>query len=334
MNLVFFEMAPPEIPTVEAAGLPALVLCETEPLSAENITQHADAEIISTFVSGALGRDVLSRLPRLKFIATRSTGVDHIDLDYCRENGIGVANVPDYGDSTVAEHAFALLLAVGRRIVECAQQTRESNFGYMPAPGFELHGKTLGIIGTGRIGQRAIEMARGFGMRVLAYDRYPQAALTERLSFQYTTLEALLAAADVISLHIPATPEAVNMLSDAQFDRMKAGVILINTARGALVDAAALIRALSSGKVAAAGLDVLAQESLIRDETRYFRAPGQNPAMIAADTLADHVLARMPNVLITPHNAYNTTEARQRILQTTVENIRDFLQGGKSHRIV
>lgn len=241
--------------------------------------------------------------------------------------------MPAYGDATVAEHAFALLLALSRHIVDCVEQTRQGNFSYLPEHGFDLRGKTLGVIGTGRIGQRAIEIAHGFGMDVVAYDALPRQDLADRLGFRYDSLDGMLAAADVLTLHVPATPQTNGMLSDAQFEKMKPGVVLINTARGGVVDIAALIRGLSCGKVRAAGLDVLPDEALVRDESRIFRGGGQPAASVPPEVLADHLVTRFPNVLVTPHNAYNTVEALQRIITTTADNIQAFLAGKPLNRV-
>ncbi len=333
MKIVFFEMEEWETPGTQPLAADNDLACLHEVLKPENARDYADAEIISTFLSSALHQDVLAQLPRLKFIATRSTGFDHIDLDYCKAHGIGVATVPAYGDATVAEHAFALLLALNRRIVACADQTRQGNFGFIPERGFELRGKTLGVIGTGRIGQRAIEIGQGFGMQVVAYDSFPRQELADKMGFHYASLDGLLATADVLTLHIPATPQTSGLLSDAQFDKMKSGVVLINTARGAIVDIAALIRALSRGKVGAAGLDVLPNESLVRDESQIFRTGAVPMPAVPPEALADHVLTRFPNVLVTPHNAYNTTEARQRIMATTTDNILAFENGKTLNRV-
>lgn len=333
MKIIFFEMEEWENPGTQPLVTDNEVVCLHEVLTPENAGDHADAEVISTFLSSSLHQNVLAQLPKLKFIATRSTGFDHIDLDYCKAHGIGVATVPAYGDSTVAEHAFALLLALNRHIVACAEQTRQGNFGFIPERGFELHGKTLGVIGTGRIGQRAIEIGHGFGMQVVAYDSFPRQELADKMGFRYASLEDLLAVVDVLTLHIPATPQTRGLLSDAQFDKMKTGAVLINTARGAIVDSAALIRALSSGKIGAAGLDVLPEESLVRDESQIFRIGAIPMPAVPTEVLADHVLTRFPNVLITPHNAYNTTEARQRITTTTTDNIQAFRNGKSLNRV-
>lgn len=303
------------------------VSCTRKPLDKRTAAAHAQADAISTFVNSKLSADVLAEFPDLKLIATRSTGFDHIDLDWCAANGVTVANVPDYGDSTVAEHAFALLLAVARNLVEAVERTRRGNFSQAGLRGLELRDQVLGVIGTGRIGRRVIEIARGFGMAVVAHDVYPDAEAAARLGFRYAGLDEVLAAADVLTLHVPATPGTANLISDREFALMKPGAILINTARGNVVDVPALVRALADGRLRSAGLDVLPQEPLIREEAQIFRADAPSEGHDLRALVANHVLLRFPNVIVTPHTAYNTQSAVRRIIETTLDNIEAFARG-------
>lgn len=302
------------------------VVCTREALSEATAPNYRDAEVVTTFINSRLSESVLAQFPRLKFIATRSTGYDHIDLAYCRSRVIVVSNVPDYGDSTVAEHVFALLLAVARHLVEAIERTRRGDFSQADLRGFELRDKTLGVIGTGRIGRRTSEIARGFGMSVVAFDVLPDEAAARRLGFRYADLDAVLAAADVVTLHVPATPQTAGLLSDREFSLMKPGAVLINTSRGNVVDVPALVRTLAEGRLKAAGLDVLPQEPLIREEAQIFRAASTEGYDLRA-LVANHVLLRFPNVIVTPHNAYNTDSAVRRILETTLANIEAFARG-------
>src|SRR5262245_25999654 len=300
----------------------------TEPLDPRNAADFSDAEVASPFVNSRLDAAVLSHFPRLKLIATRSTGYDHIDLQYCATHDIVVSNVPDYGDSTVAEHVFALLLAVARNLVEAVERTRRGRFTQTGLRGFELRDRVIGVVGTGRIGLRVIEIARGFGMNVLAYDLQPDHAAAARLNFAYASLDQLLSDADVVTLHVPATSGTHRMLSDREFARMKpGGAILINTARGNIIDIEAMVRALADGRLRAAGLDVLPQEPLIREEAAIFHEGAVRDAEDFKALVANHVLLRFPNVIVTPHNAYNTEAALQRIIATTLANIEAFAQG-------
>lgn len=302
------------------------VLCTRGIINEAAASAHADAEIISPFVYSRLDARVLSRFAHLKLIATRSTGYDHIDLGYCQSRGITVCNVPGYGDSTVAEHAFALLLGLARKIADAAERTRRGRFDQADLRGFELKGKTIAVIGAGRIGMRVIEIARGFAMEAIAVDPRPDEMAARRLGFRYASLETALGHADVTTLHVPANAETQRFISEREFALMKPGAVLINTARGSVVDVEALARALVGGRLAGAGLDVLPQEQQLREEAEIFRADSENSIDLKA-LVANHVLLRFPNVLVTPHNAYNTTEAIARIIDTTLANIEAFARG-------
>lgn len=325
MKIVIFETEQWEAAACARLAGPHALACTPEPLRPDNVARFADAEVISPFVHSNLGAAVLARMPRLRLIATRSTGYDHVDLAYCREAAITVCNVPDYGDHTVAEHAFALLLALCRHIPEATERVRRGDVRARDLRGVELTGKTLGVIGAGRIGRRVLQIARGFGMRTLASDPSPDAAARKDPDFHAVSLPVLLAASDVISLHAPGGSGL--HLSDPEFALMKTGALLINTARGGAVDPAALLRALSSGRLAGAGLDVIAEEQAFGDEAEIFRQDAQvDPARLRA-LLADHALVRLPNVLVTPHIAYNTQEAVDRITETTLGNIEAYAAG-------
>lgn len=310
------------------------VSCTGDPLNAHTASAYANAEIVSPFVNSKLTAEVLGLFPHLKLVATRSTGYDHVDLDFCRAHGITVSNVPNYGDSTVAEHVFALLLAVARNLIDAVERTRRGNFTQSDLRGFELHGKVLGVIGVGRIGRRVIEIAKGFGMPVIAFDPRPDDAAARRLGFRYAALGDVLAAADIVTLHVPSTPETINLLSDHEFGLMKPGAVLINTARGNIVDVPALVRALADGRLKAAGLDVLPEEPLIREEAEVFRQEGMPNSYNVKALVGNHVLLRFPNVIVTPHNAYNTDSAVRRIIETTLQNIEAFAKGQPQNVVV
>lgn len=295
-------------------------------LSEENAGEDADADVISTFIYSDCQAGVLEQFGDLELIASRSTGVDHVDLEYCQEHDIAVSHVPSYGKNTVAEHAFALLLALSHKIVQAAERTDRGDFSQEGLRGFDLRGKTLGVVGTGDIGEHALRIGRGFEMELLAFDVVQKEELTDEIGFEYVELDELLPRSDVITIHVPLNDSTRGMIAGAQFDRMKDGVVLINTARGAIVDVEALTDALASGKVAAAGLDVLPEEPAIRDDTALLRERFRTEHDMDA-LLAGHVLLRQKNVIVTPHSAFNTTEAIQRILDTTVENIAAFDRG-------
>jgi len=302
------------------------VIFTFEALSIENASRFEDAEIISTFIYSDLGANVLRQLPRLKLVATRSTGVDHIDLDYCRENGITVSNVPTYGSHTVAEHTFGLLLTISHKLHLAVDRTRRGDFSPLGLQGFDLRGKTIGVIGTGDIGKHVIRIAKGFEMEVLACDVKPDEEFAREMGFTYTSLQELLGKSDVVTLHVPGNERTRHLISTEQFEAAKAGMILINTARGSLVDNRALMHALADGKVAAAGLDVLPEEPVIREEAELLRSFHRHREHLES-ILADHILLHLRNVVITPHSAFNTREAVGRILEVTVENIESYIEG-------
>jgi D-lactate dehydrogenase len=312
---------------------PHTVECLAERLSADIADRFFDTEIITTFIWSDLSAGVLRRLRKLRLIATRSTGFDHIDLDYCRLAGVTVCNVPDYGDHTVAEHAFALLLALSRRIVEAAERTRRGDFSQAGLRGFDLAGKTLGIVGAGRIGRRVAALGRGFGMRVIAFDPRPDANAVSTLGFNYVPLDELLARADVVTLHLPGGPATHHLIGASQLAQMKPGAVLINTSRGGVIDGAALVRALASDHLAGAGLDVVAEEGMLREEAEIFRSEAPIPADRMRGLLADHALRGLPNVIITPHIAYDSREAVARIIDTTLANIAAFAAGAPQNVI-
>lgn len=299
----------------------------------ENAADYADAEIVSPFVYSSLDAQTIAALPNLKLIATRSTGYDHIDLEACKARGIGLATVPTYGNTTVAEHVFALLLAVSHKMVEATDRTRRGDFHQSGLQGFDLQGKTMGIVGTGHIGQCTIRIAKGFEMNVIAYDTAPDHDAAGELGFTYVPFPELLETSDIVSLHVPGGSDTDHMFDDAAFNAMKDGAVLINTARGNLIDVNALLKALATGKLAGAGLDVLPEEPTIREEAELLRSVYTRSHNLET-LLADHVLLHMRNVVITPHSAFNTREAVQRILETTRENIDAFLNGESLNRVI
>jgi D-lactate dehydrogenase len=283
------------------------------------------AEALSTFIYSRVDQAALDRMPALKIIATRSTGFDHIDMQACRKRGVLVSNVPTYGENTVAEHTFALILNLTRKIHKAYERTIRGDFSIEGLRGTDLYGKTLGVIGTGKIGLHVVRIARGFLMKVLAYDPYPNNQSALILGFDYVPLETLLAESDIVTLHCPLTADNRHMIDAAAIAKMKPGVIIINTARGGLIEPDALLAGLKSGKVGGAGLDVLEAEKAIREEAEILTAGYDLDALKAV--VRDHVMVRMENVIITPHNAFNSVEAITRITETTMQNIAHFFDG-------
>ena len=326
MRIAVFELEDWERRIFEQLSPDHTLQLYSETLNAKTAANHADAEAISTFIYSRIDDTVLDALPKLRLIATRSTGYDHIPMARCRERGITVCNVPTYGTHTVAEHVFALLLTISHKMESAIDRTRKGDFSLKGLQGFDIHGKTFGVVGTGDIGLATIKIARGFGMHVIATDIAPNDAAATELEFEYVPFNTLLEQADIVSLHVPANEKTRNLMGRAQFERMKRGAVLINTARGAVVETKALLRALAEGRISAAGLDVLPEEPTIREEAELLRSVYETSHNLES-LLADHVLVHMRNVVVTPHSAFNTREAVERILQTTLENIRAFAAG-------
>ncbi len=288
---------------------------------------NKDAEVISTFTNSPVTPKVLEHAKNLKLVTTRTTGFDHIDLAACAEKKITVSNVPFYGENTVAEFTFALLLALSRKVYPAIKRVREEGlFNYDNLRGFDLLGKTIGVVGTGHIGQCVLKIAKGFGLEILAYDPYPKDSLAKDLGFKYVSLDELLASSDIITLHVPYMPETHHLINKDNIRLCKKGSVLVNTARGGLVDTESLVWALQNNILAGAALDVLEEEGFIKDEAHLLGQGHPNEQQLKT-VLADHELVYMDNVIITPHNAFNTIEAMKRILDTTVENIQAFAAG-------
>ncbi|HEY4480212.1 MAG TPA: NAD(P)-dependent oxidoreductase [Candidatus Paceibacterota bacterium] len=291
------------------------------------------AEILSVFVSHKCKTEEMAKMPNLKLVAARSTGFDYVDIPLARSRGVEVVYVPSYGENTVAEFAFALLLALSRKIPEAHEQVTETgSFVQGALRGFDLAQKTIGIIGTGRIGINSIKIAKGFGMEVVAYDPFPKQNLDQELGFRYVGFEELLGASDIISLHAPFSEHTKHMINENSIYHIKRGATLINTARGGLVQTSALVRALEEGIISAAGLDVLEEEGDMSDEMRLLDDPHPKLDELK-NVLANNYLINHPRVIVTPHIAFNTEEAVKRILDTTVENIISFARGEVKNRV-
>ncbi|MFB6212387.1 MAG: NAD(P)-dependent oxidoreductase [Candidatus Magasanikbacteria bacterium] len=293
-----------------------------EPLTESSIPEE-NFSIISVFAVGCnVNKKVIKEMPNLEFIATRSTGFDHIDLEACRENGIKVSNVPSYGSNTVAEYTFALILELSRKVSKAYDSLKEpGEIKMKELRGFDLKDKTLGVIGTGDIGCRVVKIADGFGMDVLAYDIERKEELAQKCAMKYTSLEELLQKSDIVTLHVPYMESTHHLINKDNIQKMKEEAYLINTSRGAVVETEALTEALQENHLAGAGLDVLEQEQAIKEKENYNPDDSEDLETI----LEDYALIDMPSVIVTPHNAYNTREAIERIVETTVENIKSFL---------
>ncbi len=284
-------------------------------LTQNSASAAQDARAVCVFVNDQLNRRCLESLARqgVELVALRSTGFNNVDLDSAKEFKLTVTRVPVYSPYAVAEHAVALLLTLNRKIHRAYNRVRELNFSLNGLVGFDLHAKTAGVVGTGKIGRATAQILRGFGMRVLAYDPFPQHEWAKQTGVEYVDSPSiLLRDSDVVSLHTPLTPETKHTIRKETIELMRPGSVLINVSRGALVDTRALIEALKCGHLAAVGLDVYEEEEGIFFEN------------LSDEVLQDDQLARLltfPNVLITSHQGFLTREALSQIAHTTVTNI-------------
>lgn len=293
-----------------------------------------DAEIISVFVTSNVTKELIEAMPKLKLIACRSTGFNNVDIKAASEQGIAVTTVPSYGEQTVAEYTIALLLMLSRKLADATDQTKQLFLPANQLMGFDLAGKTLGIIGTGRIGAHVAKIAKGFDMKLVGYDPFPNKELAKELGLKYLKLDELLKQSDIVSLHVPYMKATHHLLSAEKIIKMKKSALLINTARGELVETEALISALTKKQLAGAALDVLEGETLWHlDDKVNLLINNSSTHEDAQHSLEQLALMQLPNVIISPHNAYNTVEAVGRINSTTCKNITDFFKGRLENKV-
>ncbi len=321
MKLAFFDAKPYDKPAFDACAADAgikIKYYETK-LNEDTVELATGADAVCVFVNDTVNAEVIDRLQQLgvRTLALRCAGFNNVDVKHAYGR-LHVVRVPAYSPYAVAEHAIALLLTSVRRIHKAYIRTRDFNFSLNGMTGFDLHGKTVGVIGTGRIGRVFIDICLGFGMKVLAYDKYPAPGLDNGDTVRYVTLEELFAGSDIISLHCPLTEETYHIIDEASLTACKRGVVLINTSRGALVDAEALLAAIKARKVGAACLDVYEEESDLFFEDN-------SGHILEDDTLAR--LISMPNVIVSSHQAFLTEEALSNIAETTVQNLLEMENG-------
>ena len=302
-----------------------------EHLNHENSKKAKDSDIISVFIYSKIDADVLDKIPKLKLIATRSTGYDHIDIKECAKRGIAVCNVPYYGENTVAEHTLALILSLSRNIHKSYVRTLRNDFSIEGLTGFDLKGKTIGIVGGGHIGLHLARTARALGMHVRVYDVNKDNFLAEIINFKYVDLDELLKISDIITMHVPYNEKTHHMINMKNIKKIKKGAVLINTARGAVVDTDALYYGLKNGIIGGAGLDVIEGEDLVKEEHQLL--DGKKNPQKWKSIVRDHKIFKMDNVVFTPHNAFNSKEALMRILDTTVDNIEENKDGRQKNII-
>ena len=289
-------------------------------LTPDSVELAKGSDAVCVFVNDEVSEPVIDRLYELgvKAVALRCAGYNNVNVKHCFGK-LHVFHVPAYSPYAVAEHAMALLLTSIRRIHKAYIRTRDFNFSLNNLTGFDLHGKTVGVVGTGKIGRIFISICRGFGMKVLAYDKFPSPEYDGAEDVTYVSLDELFARSDIISLHCPLTEDTLHLVNEESIGKMKKGVVLINTSRGALIDAEALLNGIKDRKVGAACLDVYEEEADI-----FFQD-------YSGHILSDDVLARlisMPNVIVTSHQAFLTNEALKNIADTTIGNLREFSETG------
>jgi len=303
-----------------------------EPLTEENSKKAGSADVISVFIHSKINLNILRKLPKLKLITTRSTGFDHINIKECKKRKIKVMNVPTYGENTVAEHTFALLLAMSRKVHKSYLRTIKNDFTIDGLKGFDLKGRTLGVLGVGKIGKHVIRIARGFEMSVLAYDRNPDEFLAEQLNFRYVPLKQMLKKSDIVTIHIPYTKENHHLINKKTLPLFKKGAILLNTSRGAIIDNEALLLGLKKRIFSGLGLDVIEGEKLIEEEFLLSHEEDRDEAI--QTFIEDHKIIDNENVVFTPHIAFFSQEALERILEQTAENINSFVAGKPTSSLI
>lgn len=290
-------------------------------LNADTAVMAKGFDGVIAFVNDTVDRETIDLLSELeiKLVALRCAGFNNIDVKYAKDK-IDIVRVPKYSPYAIAEHAMGLLLCLNRRIHRAYIRTKDFNFSLNGLTGFDLHGKTIGVVGTGKIGQVFIDICRGFGMNIIAYDIYPTVQNVE-----YTDIETLCRRADIISLHCPLTADTKHLIRRDTIEIMKDGVIILNTSRGALIDSDDLTDGLKSGKIGGAALDVYEEESDIFFEDK-------SDTIVNDDTL--RILLSMPNVLLTSHQAFLTNEALENIAEVTLENIKDFFNNKLTNSVI
>jgi D-lactate dehydrogenase len=319
-NIAFLGLWPEMVPVIRRK-LKGHLLTFFSSLCAEKLKS---AEIVGLYIDTPIKAEQIAKMKKLRLIVTFSTGFDHIDLAACKKRKIAVANVPSYGSHTVAEHTIALMLALAKKIVLSVERTRQGNFSLDGLRTIDIINKTLGIVGFGKIGINVARTARALGMTVLVFDPFADPEIAHEIGCTIASFDHVLKKSDIISLHAPLTQKTRHLINQKTLSKMKKGTLIINTARGGLIDTKALVQALASGHIGGAGLDVLEEERSIKEELQLI-SPDYSGSFDLQTIVANQMLCKLPNVLITPHNAFNSQEALDRIVETGLENILGFL---------
>lgn len=296
-----------------------------KPIDIHTATIAKDEDGIGIFIQSQITQEVLDLLPQLRIIATMSTGFDHIDLEVCKSRNITVCNVPAYGDNTVAEYAFGLILAMARKLKPTFGRVERGLFSRTGLMGMDIKGKTLGLVGTGRIGSHMARIGWAFGMKIIAYDVRPNVTIAEKFDVTFLSLEEVLQQADVISLHVPYLPSTHHLINSERLRLLKPTALLVNTARGKVVDTEAVVVALREGRLGGVALDTFEGEEIWIEEE--FLKHDELAAIPLREAMESFSITHSERAILTPHNAFNTREALERILVTTAENLKAYFSG-------
>ncbi len=307
-----------------------LSFCQ-KPIDIHTATIAKDADGIGIFIQSQITQEVLDLLPQLRIIVTMSTGFDHIDLEACKSRNITVCNVPAYGDNTVAEYAFGLIIALARKLKPTFERVERGLFSRTGLMGMDLKGKTLGLVGTGRIGSHMARLGWAFGMKVIACDVKPNVTLAEKFGVTFLSLEEVLQQADVISLHVPYLPSTHHLIDAERLRFLKPTALLVNTARGKVVDTKAVAAALREGRLGGVALDTFEGEKVWIEEE--FLKRDDLAAITLREAMESFSIMHSEHAILTPHNAFNTREALERILITSAENFKAYFSGGPQNTV-
>jgi len=337
MKAAFFDLEDWELPIIEAkfknTGL-SLLNAEADLLDKSKLDLIKDGEILSVAYS-KVDKDIIDALPNLKLISARTTGFDNIDTAYAKEKGIAVINVPAYGDETVAEYAFALILTLSRKMSMTFLRSLLGIFDQKMVRGNELAGKTLGVVGTGKIGRKLVKMAFGFDLNIICYDPFPNQEIVEKYNVKYVSLEELFKNTDIISIHVPYMKETHHLISFDTLKILKKGVLLVNTSRGPIVNTSAVLEGVKEGVFGGVALDTFEGEQIWVKEENIIAKSEIPPAEEFKKALESFYLLRFRNVVLTPHNAFNSHEAVRRIIEAALSDMVVFGEKGNcEHRVV
>ncbi len=308
--------------------------CDTtiysDTLSKENLEE--DTEILGVFTDSKVNSDIFSALPDLKLIVVLATGFDNIELEQAKQRDIPVCNVPKYGNDTVSEYTIGLMISLLRKIPEAIESVRSGEFTYRGLRGTELYEKTVGIIGTGDIGEKVIKKLSNFGVDFLAFDPYKKEGLEEKYNLEYCDKQEVIKNSDIITLHCPLMEETKYTIDEKELSQMKETAFLVNTARGALIRSEALLKALQDGEIAGAALDVMEEENILSDPKTLYQKNFDHEDI--EKTLYSELIIDHSNTIVTPHNAFNSEEAVKRIITTTSKNIDKFINGKTQNNVL